>query len=109
MSADDRTALLAAIRAHPDEDTPRLAYADWLDEQGGKPNAARAAFIRAAVEAARRADDGSPAAAVAGFIESEGEPSLRDVDWSAVDPDLGRRLALQRRLRGPRGAPTYKA
>jgi uncharacterized protein (TIGR02996 family) len=32
----DEQALFAAIRAHPEEDTPRLAYADWLDEQGGK-------------------------------------------------------------------------
>lgn len=29
---NDETALLAAITAQPDEDTPRLAYADWLDE-----------------------------------------------------------------------------
>lgn len=29
----DRAALLAAIAAQPHEDTPRLAYADWLDEQ----------------------------------------------------------------------------
>jgi len=28
----DEAALLAAIRTHPAEDTPRLAYADWLDE-----------------------------------------------------------------------------
>jgi uncharacterized protein (TIGR02996 family) len=28
----DEAALLSAIRAHADEDTPRLAYADWLDE-----------------------------------------------------------------------------
>jgi uncharacterized protein (TIGR02996 family) len=28
----DESALLKAIIAHPDEDTPRLAYADWLDE-----------------------------------------------------------------------------
>lgn len=28
----DESALLAAIAAHPDEDTPRLMYADWLDE-----------------------------------------------------------------------------
>jgi uncharacterized protein (TIGR02996 family) len=28
----DESALLAAIRANPDEETPRLAYADWLDE-----------------------------------------------------------------------------
>jgi uncharacterized protein (TIGR02996 family) len=29
---NDEQALLAAIVAHPGEDTPRLAYADWLDE-----------------------------------------------------------------------------
>jgi uncharacterized protein (TIGR02996 family) len=28
----EEQALLAAIIAHPEEDTPRLAYADWLDE-----------------------------------------------------------------------------
>ncbi|MBY0457976.1 MAG: TIGR02996 domain-containing protein, partial [Gemmataceae bacterium] len=28
----DRDALLAAICANPAEDTPRLAFADWLDE-----------------------------------------------------------------------------
>src|SRR5687768_11363773 len=31
---DDRRALMAAIIANPDEDTPRLALADWLDEHG---------------------------------------------------------------------------
>ena len=36
-------ALEAAIIAHPDEDTPRLVYADWLDEHGDPD---RAAFIR---------------------------------------------------------------
>jgi uncharacterized protein (TIGR02996 family) len=46
----DRDALLAAIRAQPDEDTPRLVYADWLDEND-RPE--RAAFIRAQVELAR--------------------------------------------------------
>jgi uncharacterized protein (TIGR02996 family) len=35
--------LEAAVVANADEDTPRLAYADWLDENGD-PN--RAAFIR---------------------------------------------------------------
>jgi uncharacterized protein (TIGR02996 family) len=38
-----------AILAHPDEDTPRLAYADWLDENG-QPD--RAEFIRVQVELA---------------------------------------------------------
>ncbi len=32
----DEPALLTAIRAHPGEDTPRLAYADWLDEHAGE-------------------------------------------------------------------------
>ncbi len=50
----DEYALLRAIAAHPDEDTPRLAYADWLDEHG---TAARAAFIRGQVELAQLKDD----------------------------------------------------
>jgi uncharacterized protein (TIGR02996 family) len=49
----DLDALFAAICAEPDEDTPRLAYADLLDETGGKENAARAEYIRAAVRLAR--------------------------------------------------------
>lgn len=39
----DEDALLAAIAAHPDEDTPRLMFADWLDEHD-RP--LRAEFIR---------------------------------------------------------------
>jgi len=39
----DHDALLAAIRDNPDEDTPRLVYADWLDEND---QPARAEFIR---------------------------------------------------------------
>ena len=41
------TALLAAILANPDEDTPRLVYADWLEENG-EPE--RAEFIRVQCE-----------------------------------------------------------
>lgn len=37
------SALLAAILANPGDDTPRLVYADWLEEAG---DANRAAFIR---------------------------------------------------------------
>ncbi len=50
----DEAALLRAICADPDEDTPRLAFADYLDENG---NADRAAFIRGQVELATLADD----------------------------------------------------
>lgn len=51
-----RAALLAAIRAHPNDDTPRLVFADWLDEQ---PNAldldrATAEFIRASCRPGRK-------------------------------------------------------
>ena len=42
-------ALRQAVIANPDDDTPRLVYADWLDENA-QPE--RAAFIRAQVEAA---------------------------------------------------------
>jgi len=39
----DEAALLRAIHTNPDDDTPRLVYADWLDENG-QPE--RAEFIR---------------------------------------------------------------
>lgn len=46
----DREAMLAAICENPDDDTPRLIYADWLDENG-RP--LRAEYIRAGVTAER--------------------------------------------------------
>ena len=56
----DREALLAAIRANPDDDLPRHLYADWLEENGSSLPAIdrasagdRAAFIRFQLEAAR--------------------------------------------------------
>ncbi|WP_439625865.1 TIGR02996 domain-containing protein [Gemmata sp.] len=44
MSTPDQ--LHQAIADQPEEDTPRLALADWLDEHGGGAGAARAEFIR---------------------------------------------------------------
>jgi uncharacterized protein (TIGR02996 family) len=44
---DTAEALLQAIRAEPEDDLPRLAYADWLDEHG-EPE--RAEFIRTQIE-----------------------------------------------------------
>jgi uncharacterized protein (TIGR02996 family) len=46
----DGPAFFRAIEADPDDDTPRLVFADWLDEQGGAANAARAEFIRVQCE-----------------------------------------------------------
>ena len=43
----DRQAFLRAIRANPDDDTARLAFADWLDEHD-EPE--RAEFIRLQIE-----------------------------------------------------------
>lgn len=39
-------ALLDAVKDNPDDDTPRLVLADWLDEQDNPLDAERAAFIR---------------------------------------------------------------
>ena len=47
---NDRDALLHAIGEHPEEDTPRLMYADWLEENGDPD---RADFVRNQVELAR--------------------------------------------------------
>jgi uncharacterized protein (TIGR02996 family) len=46
----DEPAILAAIAAQPAEDTPRLAYADWLDEHGDAAARVRAEFIRVQCE-----------------------------------------------------------
>jgi uncharacterized protein (TIGR02996 family) len=43
-----------AILSAPDDDTPRLTYADWLEEHG-RPE--RAAFIRVECQLARLPDD----------------------------------------------------
>jgi uncharacterized protein (TIGR02996 family) len=47
---------MAAIIANPDEDTPRLALADWLQEHGDKHDQARAEFIRLQIRAAALTD-----------------------------------------------------
>jgi uncharacterized protein (TIGR02996 family) len=50
LAMNDHDALLTAISEHPEEDTPRLMYADWLEENG-QPE--RADFVRTQVEVAR--------------------------------------------------------
>jgi uncharacterized protein (TIGR02996 family) len=46
----ERTALLQSIIANPDDDTARLVYADWLEENGEESDVARAHYIRTALE-----------------------------------------------------------
>ncbi len=48
---DTSQALLAAIAAEPENDLPRLVYADWLDENG---QSIRAEFIRLQIEIAHK-------------------------------------------------------
>jgi uncharacterized protein (TIGR02996 family) len=47
MTSDPQEqAFLADIREHPEDDAPRLIFADWLEERGKPGDAARAEFIR---------------------------------------------------------------
>lgn len=46
-------ALLAAVRDEPDDDTPRLVLADWLEEHGDRFDGERARFIRADIARTR--------------------------------------------------------
>jgi uncharacterized protein (TIGR02996 family) len=50
MPRSDEDGLLAAIRDNPNDDTPRLVYADWLQEHGDED---RAEFIRLQCAATR--------------------------------------------------------
>jgi uncharacterized protein (TIGR02996 family) len=52
---------LRDILERPDDDVPRLIYADWLEEFGDEADAARAEFIRLQCERARRGALGGPA------------------------------------------------
>src|SRR5436190_9903180 len=52
-----RDALLAAICERPDNDTPRLILADWLEEHGDEADRDRAAFIRLQIELAHAGSD----------------------------------------------------
>src|SRR2546430_1459649 len=44
--------LLQAVLDNPDDDTPRLAYANWCDRQSDEPTKARGEFIRVQIEIA---------------------------------------------------------
>ena len=104
----ERDALLAAIRATPDDDTPRLVFADWLDEH--EPDAPRraqkakaaapsawAALIRAECELARLTDDGSAAAAMFRFFSKKDDQAIEGVRWPRVEPGVARRVELTAR------------
>jgi uncharacterized protein (TIGR02996 family) len=80
---NEREQLLAAIRSHPEEDTPRLVFADWLDENG-EPD--RAAFIRAHVRVHALQQDAPGRYAQLEVIRQTWEPFLKR--WHAELPVL---------------------
>ena len=45
----EREAFLQAVCDHPDDDTPRLVYADWLEEHG-QPERAELVRVQVAIE-----------------------------------------------------------
>jgi uncharacterized protein (TIGR02996 family) len=79
----DDCALMQAILADPDDDVVRLAYADWLEENGNDEQQARAEFIRVQIALSRMADDDpawtSSTVREAALLNNYGEVWRRDV------------------------------
>lgn len=73
---DHTPAFLQAIREHPDDDLHRLAYADWLDDDG-KPD--RAAFVRAQLRLAHLPADDPARDAL--LDESDDLLARHEADW----------------------------
>jgi uncharacterized protein (TIGR02996 family) len=74
---DTEAALLRAIAAHPREDTPRLIYADYLDELAEPSSIARAEFIRLHIQLAQLR-----------FDSPDREPLLRRIDQLLCEWDF---------------------
>lgn len=55
---NEEAAFLSAIRENPADDTARLVYADWLDEQGDPEQTAKAEFIRIELQLASPPEHG---------------------------------------------------
>jgi uncharacterized protein (TIGR02996 family) len=83
------------ILASPDDDAPRLAYADWLEQHGER---ARAKFIRYQIEGARLAPE-TPWWKQGGRRAAD---LLRAhlAEWSALPPEVARVAWLGRFERG---------
>ena len=105
-ATDDLTALLAAVIAHPDEDTPRLAFADELDACapfGTVLPTPRAELIRVQCELAAMGAD-PPDCPALEFLNGEScyDPECPWILWTKRHDELGRRVEA---VIGPRGAP----
>jgi uncharacterized protein (TIGR02996 family) len=90
----DRDALRNAILAHPDEDTPRLIFADLLDEEGEHAWAAR---IRDAIETHRRESRDDWAALLTPYLNDwwhdfEHPKPVPPAEWWSLIPDAARNV-----------------
>jgi uncharacterized protein (TIGR02996 family) len=89
----ENQALLSAILADPDDDRPRLGYADWLEQHGQFD---RARLIRVQIELARLPDNAEAATALQ--IEEEQLeaacektlPQLEGIRWGGFERGLVR-------------------
>ena len=87
----DDQALLSAIIADPDDDRPRLVYADWLEEHGQRD---RARLIRVQIELAHgpdNADDTRGLRAEEEQLEAACEnalPRLDGITWGGFERGL---------------------
>lgn len=90
----DGDALEAAIRSCPEEDAPRLIFADWLEERGDDT---RAEFVRLQCELARLEADGTAGQALYEFLCDRDHVTRPAADWTAIDDGIHRRVALATR------------
>src|SRR5436305_3456852 len=83
-------AFLDAIREAPDDDAPRLIFADWLDDHG---DGDRAAFIRTQVRLARLTP-GDPDRL--DLTDEADDLMRRHPEWCGRLPELASRWAFRR-------------
>jgi uncharacterized protein (TIGR02996 family) len=93
MTSTERN-LLAAVLAEPDDDTPRLIFADWC-EDNGEPG--RAAFIRTQIAIARGEGD-----------EIDCNKCGGHGIYSVMSKDSSRRIGSQISLRGTVKKTVYR-
>ena len=83
---NEEAGFLSTIHQTPAEETTRLAYADWLDEQGDPPHAAKSEFVRLELRLLHAPDDDS--------VHIDGTDHLRQLaaplppEWLASTPPI---------------------
>jgi len=89
----DEPSLLATIVADPDDDRPRLVYADWLEEHGQRD---RARLIRVQIELAHAPDDADDTRGLRAEEErleaacEKALPQLDGITWGGFERGLVR-------------------